>query len=250
METQMEIEPIARQLPVRQPTTMGLMQMALESGQVEQLKVLQDMHFRELARNAEVEFNLAMNAVQAEITRVVPDAYNQQTKSRWATYAALDKMLRPLYTKQGFSLSFDSGESPADTVIAYCYVSHRDGHTRKYQSPPVPLPTMGPQGKAVMTTTHGTGAAMSYAKRYLLAFIFNIPVGEDDTDGNARPQMDQDELAERLAHFPKCQTFEELEAHFRASYIEAKKSGDQGALDAIITAKNQQKAALRKAGAQ
>jgi hypothetical protein len=250
MATQIEL-PTAKEMQVRQPTTMSLMLLALETGKVEQLQILQEMHFKELARSAEVEFNLAMNAAQTEIIRVVPDAYNQQTKSKWATYAALDKMLRPIYTKHNFSLSFDSGESPAETVIARCYVSHGAGHTRKYQSPPMPLPTMGAQGKAVMTATHGTGAAMSYAKRYLLTFIFNIPVGEDDTDGNGPgPQMDQDELKERLAHFPKCDSFDELEQHFRASYMEAKKAKDQGALDAVIMAKNTRKEQLRKAGAQ
>ena len=93
---------------------------------------------------------------------------------------------------------------------------------------------------------------MSYAKRYLLAYIFNIPIGDDeDRDGNGPgPQMDRDELSERIAHFGKCETFEELEAHFRASYVEAKKAKDQGALDAIITAKNTRKEQLRKAGAK
>lgn len=232
-------------------TPLSLMQIALERGQVEQLQILQDMHFKELARSAEVEFNLAMNEAQAEITRVVPDAYNQQTKSKWATYAALDKMLRPVYTRHGFSLSFDSGESPAETVIAACFVSHRAGHTRKYQSPPVPLPVTGAQGKAVMTSTHGTGAAMSYAKRYLLTFIFNIPVGEEDTDGNApAAAVDYDELQDRLKYFESCQNLAELEEHWRNSYRWAREQKDQKAIDAINTCKNARKAQLSKAGGQ
>lgn len=250
MPEQLEMTPLTREMEVRKPTVMALMQIALERGQVDQLQILQEMHFKELNRAAENEFNVAMNAAQAEVIRVIPDAYNQQTKSKWATYPALDKMLRPIYLKHGFSLSFDSGNSPAGTVVAHCYVSHREGYTRKYQSPPMPLPVLGPQGKPVMTDTHGTGAAMSYAKRYLLAYMFNIPIGDDDKDGNAGPRMDDDELRERLAHFPKCETLAELEAHYRASYVEAKKVGDQGALDAIITAKNTRKAELRKAGAQ
>lgn len=248
MASQIEM-PITKEMQVRQPTPLSLMQTALENGKVEQLQILQEMHFKELARSAEVEFNLAMNAAQNEITRVVPDAYNQQTKSKWATYAALDKMLRPIYVRHGFSLSFDSGDSPAGTVIAFCYVSHSAGFTRKYQSPAMPLPTMGPQGKAVMTDTHGTGAAMSYAKRYLLTFIFNIPVGEEDTDGNAPAggEMDRDELQERIAHFAKCESLEELEAHWKASYAEAKKAKDQKALDAIIYQKNVRKGQLLEA---
>lgn len=229
-------------------TPLSLMQIALERGQVEQLQILQDMHFRELARSAEVEFNLAMNEVQAEITRVAPDAYNQQTKSKWATYPALDKMLRPIYTRHGFSLSFDSGDSPADTVITHCYVSHRAGHTRKYQSPPVPLPTMGPQGKAVMTTTHGTGSAMSYGKRYLVAFIFNIPIGDEDTDGNA--EQDMPGIEDWLTVIRDSSTFDELDRQFRAAYTQASKADNERAQKILIAAKDERRGQLRKAGAK
>ena len=250
MSAQMEIEHIAKQLPTRQQTPMDLLQIAVSNSSgidvIERLAALQD---KALARDAEIDFNLAMNAVQSELGRIAPDLNNPQTKSRYASYAALDKVLRPLYTKHGFSLSFDSGESPADTVIAYCFVSHRSGHTRKYQSPAMPADGKGAKGGDVMTKTHATGAAMSYGMRYLLKFIFNVAIGEDDTDGNS-PVMDQDELAERLEHFGRCETFAELESHFRASYIEAKKSGDVAAQNLVIAAKDRQKAALKKAGAQ
>lgn len=238
-------------------TTLSLMQFALERGQVEQLQILQDMHFKQLERDAEAEFNLAMNAVQSELGRVAANMNNVQTKSKYADYAALDRAIRPIYTKHGFSLSFDSGESLPETVVAYCYVSHRAGHTRKYQSPAMPLPVMGPQGKAVMTATHGTGAAMSYAMRYLLKFIFNIAIGEDDTDGNTSKQsaggsgqMDQKEAQERYDYFKKCETFQELQEHWLASRGEAKKFGDQKAVEAFDYAKNQRKEELRKAGAK
>src|SRR5215469_12318340 len=106
--TQLDM-PIAREMEVRKPTTMALMQVALERGQVEQLQILQEMHFKELAKSAEMDFNIAMNAVQSELGRIAPDLNNPQTKSKYASYAALDRVIRPIYTKHGFSLSFDSG---------------------------------------------------------------------------------------------------------------------------------------------
>ena len=42
----------------------------------------------------------------------------------------------------------------------------------------------GAKGGDVMTRTHATGAALSYGMRYLLRMIFNVAVGEGDTDGN------------------------------------------------------------------
>jgi hypothetical protein len=201
---------------------MSLMLLALETGKVEQLQILQEMHFKELARSAEVEFNLAMNAVQSELGRIAPDLNNPQTKSKYASYAALDRVIRPIYTKHGFSLSFDSGESAPETVVAYCFVSHRDGHTRKYQSPAMPSDGKGAKGGDVMTKTHATGAAMSYAMRYLLKFIFNIAVGEDDVDGNGpvasvRTPDQEKEYQERCKHFDKCLTADELREHWMAS---------------------------------
>ncbi len=248
--------PITKEMELRQPTTMGLMQLALETGKVEQLQILQEMHFKELARSAEVEFNLAMNAVQSELGRIAPDLNNPQTKSKYASYAALDRIIRPIYTKHGFSLSFDSGDSAPETVVAYCFVSHREGHTRKYQSPAMPSDGKGAKGGDVMTKTHATGAAMSYAMRYLLKFIFNIAVGEDDTDGNdsqaEHGRIDQKEFQERLAHFDKCETLEELQDHWRNSYQEAKNAKDGTAQDAFIAAKDRRKALLlaelKKAG--
>lgn len=236
-------------------TPLSLMQFALERGQVEQLQILQDMHFKQLARDAETDFNLSMNAVQSELGRVAADLNNPQTKSRYASYAALDRAIRPIYTKHGFSLSFDSGESAPETVVAYCYVSHRTGHTRKYSSPAMPADGKGAKGGDVMTKTHATGAAMSYGMRYLLKFIFNIAIGEDDNDGNAPQQrtggkMDQAEAKERYDYFKKCETFEELQNHWRASRDEAKKAGDKEAMEAFDYAKNIRKEELRKAGAK
>src|SRR5438132_1542582 len=98
------------------------------------LNCISALQEKALARDAEMQFNEAMNRAQAALGRVAPNLNNPQTKSKYASYAALDRVLRPVYTKEGFSLSFDTAETPhPDTVRVLCYVSHRAGHTRKYQ---------------------------------------------------------------------------------------------------------------------
>ena len=67
-----------------------------------------------------------------------------------------------------------------------CYVSHSAGHTRTYQCD-MPADGKGAKGNDVMTKTHAAGSAASYGMRYLLKMIFNIAIGEDDTDGNPPP---------------------------------------------------------------
>jgi hypothetical protein len=151
---------------------------------IDKMERLFKMHGEIVARSAEMAFNTALSAVQAKSRRVEADASNPQTSSKYASYAALDRALRPLYTEEGFSLSFDTGDAPApEQVRIVCYVSHSGGHSRKYHID-MPADGKGAKGGLVMTLTHATGAATAYGMRYLLKMIFNIAVGEDDDDGN------------------------------------------------------------------
>lgn len=153
---------------------------------LDKLDRLMAMRERMEQRAAEREFDAAMAEAQAEMRPVAHDAANPQTRSRYASYAALDKALRPIYTHHGFSLSFNTGEGTeiGSSVIVVCRVAHRGGHSRVY-SIPMPADGIGAKGGAVMTKTHATGSAITYGMRYLLKMIFNIATGEDDDDGNA-----------------------------------------------------------------
>lgn len=156
---------------------------------ITKIERLMEMRERIEMKAAEREFNIAMAAAQAEMRPVSADAHNPQTKSKYATYAKLDSALRPIYTKHGFSLSFDEDESPkAEHIRVLCYVSHIAGFTRTYRKD-LPADGKGAKGGDVMTKTHATGAAASYGARYLLKGIFNVAVGEDDRDGNQQPEV-------------------------------------------------------------
>lgn len=154
---------------------------------IDKMERLMQMHERIIAKQAETAFNDALTACQAELRPIATDAENSQTHSRYATYAKLDGVLRPIYTKHGFAISYDTADSPkAEHVRVVAYVS-RAGHTRRYQAD-MPADGKGAKGGDVMTKTHASGSAMSYGMRYLLKMIFNVAIGEDDTDGNAPPQ--------------------------------------------------------------
>lgn len=151
---------------------------------VGKMERLWEMKERIDAKNAEIDFNAAMVAAQTAMKRVSADAANPQTRSRYASYAALDKALRPIYTDNGFALSFDTGDAPQELYVRVkCYLSHKSGHSRTYHVD-MPADGKGAKGGDVMTKTHAAGAAMSYGMRYLLKMIFNVAVGEDDIDGN------------------------------------------------------------------
>lgn len=161
--------------------------LALADIDVNKLQALMDMQRQILADQSRAEFNAAMSECQKQMRPIAADANNPQTKSRYASYKALDSALRPIYTDCGFGLSFNTADgAAADWVRVTCLVSHAGGHERTYHVD-MPADGKGAKGGDVMTKTHAVGAAMSYGMRYLLKMIFNVAVGEDDRDGNDPP---------------------------------------------------------------
>lgn len=169
-------------MPITNP--LELLQTAIDRGvdpsALEKLMDLAERHDKSVAEKA---FASAMTEAQSKIGRIAADSKNKQTHSEYASYAALDRVVRPIYTEHGFSLSFDTEPSPIDNhVCVLCYVSHTAGHSKTYRAD-MPADGKGAKGGDVMTKTHAVGSAMQYGMRYLLKLIFNIAIGEDD-DGN------------------------------------------------------------------
>lgn len=168
---------------------------------VDKMDRLLQMQERVLARQAEVEFNAAMADAQSEMGRISADATNPQTRSKYATYGKLDSVLRPIYTRHGFALSFDEADSPKpDHVRVVCRVSHKAGHNHVYKTD-MPADGKGAKGGDVMTKTHAVGAAKQYGMRYLLKGIFNVAIGDEDRDGNdpAEPTLTAKQVADMEA---------------------------------------------------
>ncbi len=154
---------------------------------VEKMRALTDLRRQMRMEDAEEQFNLALTAAQTEMRPVEADANNPSTKSKYATLYGVDKALRPIYVKHGFSISYNTTDSPlpAHTRVL-AYVS-RGLYTRTYQYD-VAIDAKGPKGNDVMNKTHAGGSALSYGKRYLLLMIFNVTIhrGIDrDDDGRA-----------------------------------------------------------------
>lgn len=164
---------------------------------VSKMQSLLDMQERLANREAEQQFNMAMRAAQSEMRTVGVDKKNDSTRSKYASYEKLDTMMRPIYSRHGFALSFDTGEGAAENYVrVLCYASHSEGFTKTYRID-MPADGKGAKGGDVMTKTHAVGAAMSYGARYLLKLIFNISVGEHDDDGNgADPKTAQATITE------------------------------------------------------
>ena len=176
----------AQEIATTGGTSAAHMLMAAQSGgaSVEVIETMAKLYREERDDARRGEFNQAMSTAQSEMGRIGKDSKNPQTHSEYASYAAMDRALRPIYTSHGFGLSFGTEEGGADGVIrVVCDVSHAGGWEKRYTIP-MPADGKGAKGGDVMTKTHAMGAATTYGMRYLLKMIFNVAIGEDDTDGN------------------------------------------------------------------
>lgn len=235
------------ELPRREPSAGQLLQIALEkeSG-IEIIERITAMMERERDYQNNVGFDEALSRCQQRMGRISADANNPQTHSRYATYAMLDKVLRPIYTAEGFSLSFGEEDCPIPGKTRFVAHLSRSGITRVYRKD-LTASTKGPKGNDVMTPIHAEGAADSYARRYLLKGIFNVAIGEDDTDGNPDPggEMDEDALKDWLAKIEESATVDELRQNYLAAAKAANEASDRKALQ-IFDAKK--KAVWQKRG--
>lgn len=178
---------------------------------IDKLERLMAMHERMVSREAETAWNDAMAACQKELRAIAADAYNPQTKSRYATYAKLDGVLRPIYSKHGFAISYDTDTSSEAEHIRVLALVSRGAFTRIYKVD-MPKDGKGAKGGDVMTKTHATGAGMQYGMRYLLKAIFNVAIGDEDTDGNGPPGMSESEIAEWVTKIESTTTKEAAKA--------------------------------------
>jgi hypothetical protein len=241
---QLEIPSEKVSLAVVEPQPeISMLRLAIEKGAgidtIERLVALQE---KNLARQAETEFNQALNRVQSKIQRIAPDLENTQKHSKYASYAAIDRVIRPIYATEGFSLSFTHAEcSKPNYIRVICWV-RLGAHKEPYQVD-WPVDTQGPKGGDVMTATQATGASDSYAKRYLVKDIFNIAIGEDDTDGNA-VGVDAAEVKKNCDEIARAKDSAELKFLFTVAFDKAREIGDRAAMSNYILVKDARKKEL------
>jgi hypothetical protein len=155
----------------------------------EKLKILVDMRVQLEDRESERQFDAALLLAQNEIEAIAWDKKGEKKgdkESLYVSYPKMEKTIRPIRKKYGFTQSWDSepGMTP-DIVMLCCDLIHKGGHKRRYRTP-MPIDGQGPKGGGVMTKNQAVNAGTSYGMRNLEKMIWNIPVlvDKDDRDGN------------------------------------------------------------------
>ncbi len=216
---------------------------------IEKMERLFAMHQKMVAQEAEAAFNAAMARAQSKIVPVANNAANQQTNSRYAKLAAINKAITPIYTAEGLSISFDTGDSPTPGLQrTIAIVSHAAGHSRQYHLD-LPLDDVGAQGKVNKTKVHATGSTSSYSRRYLVCMIFNVTT-EDDDDGNGSttemPEGTKADFESAIDALTDREASQKLWGEIAAA---CKKHGDKTAYDALKAKMSAKVATFAKAAA-
>ena len=200
---------------------------------IEKMERLFAMHQKMVAQQAEAAFNAAMARAQANITPVANNAANTQTNSRYAKLAAINKDIAPIYTAEGLSISFDSGDAAPGLQRTIAIVSHAAGHSRQYHLD-LPLDDVGTKGTVNKTKVHATGSTYSYARRYLVCMIFNATT-EDDDDGNESggKVMGEGVVADYMAAIEALIDREGAEKLWGEIAATCQKSGDRSSYDSL-----------------
>lgn len=158
---------------------------------VEAMRAILDMQRQLTKDQAERAFNSAMVTMAAELPRIKKSGKVEylvdKTKKdgpkeeafRFAKYEDIDKAIRPILIKNGFSLSFDTDQRPGGGLIMMGTLSHKEGHSRVSRIA-VALDDSG--GK---NNIQGMGSSSSYGKRYVTCMLLNIITEGEDDDGNS-----------------------------------------------------------------
>ena len=151
---------------------------------------LMDLQIRAEERNAEKEFNAAFSRLQPKMPRITKKGtidMGAKGSMKFARYEDLDQAIKPLYTAEGFSLSFVS-DATDKGILLIAVLKHSAGHEQRSR---MQLPADAGAGRNAL---QALGSSLSYAKRYLTCDIFNIvTVGQDD-DGNKLSFLTEDKI--------------------------------------------------------
>lgn len=247
--------------PVQQPA--NLMQALATAAadprmDVEKVERLFAMHKEMMDREAEAAFNDALARAQARVQPIVTNRRNDHTRSMYATLAAVNEQISPIYSAEGLAVSFDTYDKArhkdmdplqSGWVRVIATVSHSGGHKRVYHLDG-PLDDAGTEGKKNKTGIQAMGSTVSYLRRYLVLMIFNVAT-TDDNDGNggkaSGKSLTEKEIADFCASIEAAATEPDLLRIFGKAWNAAENLKDKESQRLFVNARDLRRKALKGA---
>lgn len=193
----------------------------------QKLNAILDVKERMMNKEAEQLFNADYLAAKLEMPRVrkdgsveyLEDKNNKSgpkvTAFKYAKYEDIDRVIRPVEQKYGFSRMFTTVPRPGDGggAIIICTLLHKSGHSVKAEIS-VALDVSG--GK---NNIQAMGSTFSYGKRYTTEMIWDIVKEGADDDANSVDLIDDKQFKKLKKLIEETKT---VEADFIGYYnIEA-----------------------------
>ena len=190
---------------------------AVQQGNLDALRELYAFQKEVKADRAREDYDAAFSEMQAELPVIehtkrvefFSKRLNKKVfKNTYTPWEDIDAVIRPIYTKYGFSLSFEY-EQPDNGPIEITAIFSRGGHSR--QATVKLPPDMGGEKNA----SQGVASSLTFGKRYAAGAVINFVTkgagGEsedDDGEQSGRP------LSAHAAR--KTGTYEQIKAEMRA----------------------------------
>jgi hypothetical protein len=155
-----------------------------ETFDVQKFEVLLRLQMEVSDKQARRSFNAAMAVAQSEMMPVIRTAQNRHLGNKYAKLEDIDREMRPIYTRHGFSVRFGSAPAPREGDMRItCTVAHADGYSEENHLD-APSSVLGSQGgRMAVTPVQAVGSTVTYLRRYLLTMVFNLVLEDDDDDG-------------------------------------------------------------------
>lgn len=230
-------------------------QKALESGGPDALAVA-DRILEQMQKQRDYEdrdrFNASLLRIQKQLKRIPKRGWNKSTDSTFALPEDVDAEIQGRMQAEGMSLSFEPEANPQPNMVTIIGILSQGAYSRRY---PLPMPCdgQGAKGGGVMTRTHATGSAITYAKRYLKNMIFDLGFKEKDDDGNKAAgrkagRLSEPENLQHLGYISQAGNMEDLAKVYRAAQTAADEIGDTVSTLEFANAKRERVISLRKEG--
>lgn len=159
---------------------------------IDKLERLVAMQERMVAEQKRLAFDDAMTRLQAKMPQFTQ--FGAGKNNKFAKYEDIDIVLRPKLAEEGFNLSF-SEEARTETTVTYVLEVSRAGHSKFHRMTcSVDRAAKNQAGASIRPAIQDDGSTASYARRYLLKLALNIVETGEDTDGESKKPISEEEV--------------------------------------------------------
>jgi hypothetical protein len=151
----------------------------------EKLKIILDARKEIMADQRREAFHAAFNGLTIDLpfvdkfgtVELIDKEGRKKGSYKFARWEDMQKVLKPILAKHGFSMSFFVNTAADGRVMVGGKLMHTDGHFEQTQ---IPLPPDAGPGRNAL---QAVGSSLSYGKRYVAELLLNVVRKGEDDDG-------------------------------------------------------------------